>query len=92
MMFKKAFWVIFSDGTHKFKCFDAVYAWVHKEKNKFHYKVALNMKYGAQTGSCNTLDAAKKLSELLVIETRTTLYQQEQDKIKKDIDEYNDNK
>ena len=75
--FKKAQWEKFSNKLWKFKCNNAVYAWVLLKDKKYNYTVALN--YGTQKGVCSTLKHAKTLVELMVLGTKTTLYQHQND-------------
>jgi hypothetical protein len=75
--FKRAKWVYFKGEIYKFKCNDAVYGWVSQKGKEWHYKVALTMRYGTQSGVCASLEGCQKLVELLVLGSKTTLQQQE---------------
>lgn len=75
-MFKEAFWIKRHDEVWRFKCADAVYAWVWEEGTFFHYRVVLSYRFQTQMGRCLDLESAKELAELMVLSTKTTLKQQ----------------
>lgn len=75
--FKKARWVKSLDDIWRFKCNDAVYGWIEFKNKTYNYKAALFYQYGTPTGKCETLVHAKKLVEIMVLGTDTTLYQQQ---------------